>query len=83
MARSQACLHPCPEERLTCAQLLQLPYFSGIEASLPADFRSARVSTSLTPACTRTRCYSQSSHCLGQVCARHSTGNSHNELLCV
>ena len=43
----QACLHPCPEERLTCAQLLQLPYFHGIEASLPADFRSARVRCSL------------------------------------
>ena len=43
----QACLHPCPEERLSCAQLLQLPYFQGIEASLPADFRSARVRPAL------------------------------------
>lgn len=34
----QACLHPVPAKRLTCRQLLQLPYFKGAEAWFPTNF---------------------------------------------
>ncbi|KAK9841780.1 hypothetical protein WJX81_002502 [Elliptochloris bilobata] len=37
----KACLHPEPEKRLSCAELLRLPYFANAESWFPADFWGA------------------------------------------
>ncbi len=39
----QACLHPEPEKRLSCWELLRLPYFANAETWFPADFWGAHV----------------------------------------
>ena len=39
----QACLHIDPEKRLTCSELLKLPYLAGVEADVPATLLRAQV----------------------------------------
>ena len=39
----QACLHIAPEKRLTCSELLKLPYLAGVEADVPATLLRAQV----------------------------------------
>ena len=34
-----------PEKRLTCSELLRLPYLAGVEATIPATTLQAQVST--------------------------------------
>ena len=34
-----------PEKRLTCSDLLRLPYLAGVEATIPATTLQAQVST--------------------------------------
>ena len=41
--RSQACLHPEPEKRLSCTDLLRLPYFANAESWFPAEFWGVHV----------------------------------------
>ena len=41
--RLQACLHIDPEKRLTCSELLRLPYLAGVEATIPATILKAQV----------------------------------------
>ena len=47
----QACLHPEPNKRLTCQQLLGLPYFREANRTFPMEVLKAQVrsSTWLTP----------------------------------
>ena len=40
---AQACLHPDPDKRMTCTELLQLPYLAKAEALFPERFWDARV----------------------------------------
>ena len=42
----QACLDIDPARRLTCTELLRLPYLSGVEATIPAAVLNAQVATS-------------------------------------
>lgn len=39
----QACLHPNPEKRATCSELLRLPYLANVEASFGEEFLAAQV----------------------------------------
>ena len=41
--RLQACLDIDPEKRLTCTELLRLPYLTGVEATIPAAVLKAQV----------------------------------------
>ena len=45
MLPEQACLHPDPEQRLSCEDLLRLPYLANVEALFPDAFWHARVRT--------------------------------------
>lgn len=41
--RLQGCLQVDPEKRLTCSELLRLPYLAGVEATIPATILKAQV----------------------------------------
>ena len=41
--RLQACLQVDPDKRLTCSELLRLPYLAGVEATIPATILKAQV----------------------------------------
>ena len=43
----QACLHPNPEKRASCSELLRLPYLANVEASFTEDFLAAQVGCTL------------------------------------
>ncbi|EIE26460.1 Pkinase-domain-containing protein, partial [Coccomyxa subellipsoidea C-169] len=43
----KACLHPNPEKRASCSELLRLPYLANVEASFGAEFLGAEVGTCL------------------------------------
>ncbi|KAK9806137.1 hypothetical protein WJX72_002864 [[Myrmecia] bisecta] len=38
----KACLHPEPEQRPTCAELLRLPYFAGADSWFSGEFKQAQ-----------------------------------------
>lgn len=42
----QACLHIDPAKRLTCSELLRLPYLTGVENTIPTTILKAQVATS-------------------------------------
>ena len=44
--RLQACLHIDPAKRLTCSELLRLPYLTGVENTIPTTILKAQVATS-------------------------------------
>lgn len=41
----QACLHIDPAKRLTCSELLRLPYLTGVENTIPNTILKAQVTT--------------------------------------
>ena len=45
----QACLNPSPEHRPSCSDLLQFPYFDGVECTFSAEFWNAQVGVSAGP----------------------------------
>ena len=45
----QACLDIDPAKRLTCSELLRLPYLTGVEGTIPATILKAQVTMSCTP----------------------------------
>lgn len=70
--RLQACLDIDPEKRLTCTELLKLPYLTGVEATIPPAVLKAQVATSHT---NHTPYMTLQSHSWGYTPVDLSTGN--------